>query len=107
MTASPARAIVPKAALASRNSPFHLVFRSWWSNFGAMASAAAATISPSPNSRNGPTLEPGDTLTRDEFERRYERMRGVKKAELIEGIVYMPSPLRAKAHAQPHVRLAG
>ncbi len=72
-----------------------------------MASAPGATISPPPNNPNGPALEPGDTLTRDEFERRYERMRVVKKAELIEGIVYIPSPLRAKAHAQPHVRLAG
>src|SRR5207248_3480178 len=27
-------------------------------------------------------------------------------AELIEGIVYMPSPLRAKAHGKPHLHLA-
>jgi len=32
-------------------------------------------------------LEPGDRLTREEFERRYERMPSVKKAELIEGKV--------------------
>lgn len=52
-----------------------------------------------------PVLQPGDSLTRDEFERRYHRMRSVKKAELIEGIVYMPSPVRAKKHARPHSRL--
>jgi hypothetical protein len=30
-----------------------------------------------------PPLEPGDRLTRDEFERRYEAMPQLKKAELI------------------------
>src|SRR5262245_40472635 len=52
-----------------------------------------------------PVLEPGDRLSRDEFERRYERMPDLKKAELIEGIVYMPSPVRVKKHAQPHSQL--
>ncbi len=47
-------------------------------------------------------LENGDRLTRTEFERRYHEMSLVKKAELIEGMVYMPSPLRIKAHAEPH-----
>jgi hypothetical protein len=41
-------------------------------------------------------------LTRDEFERRYSAMPHLKKAELIEGIVYMASPLRARAHGKPH-----
>ena len=31
----------------------------------------------------------GDRLTRDEFERRYEAMPHLKKAELIEGVVHM------------------
>ena len=53
-----------------------------------------------------PLLEPGDRLSRDEFERRYDRMPHLKKAELIEGIVYMPSPVRARKHAIPHVQLA-
>src|SRR5437867_6655932 len=48
-----------------------------------------------------PLLEPGDRLNRDEFERRYEAMPHLKKAELIEGIVYMPSPVRITAHAKP------
>jgi Uma2 family endonuclease len=52
-----------------------------------------------------PPLEPGDRLTRDEFERRYEAMPHVKKAELIEGIVYMPSPVRVYRHGKPHFDL--
>jgi Uma2 family endonuclease len=52
-----------------------------------------------------PELEPGDRLSRAEFERRYDAMPGVKKAELIEGVVYMPSPVRAYKHANPHFSL--
>lgn len=47
-------------------------------------------------------LENGDRLTRPEFERRYHAMPNCKKAELIEGIVYMPSPVRFTPHAEPH-----
>jgi Uma2 family endonuclease len=47
-------------------------------------------------------LENGDRLTRDEFERRYAAMPDLKKAELIEGVVYVASPLRYKRHGQPH-----
>ncbi len=49
-----------------------------------------------------PPLENGDQLTRFEFEQRYEQMPHVKKAELIEGIVYMASPLRIRQHGNPH-----
>ncbi|NET38108.1 MAG: Uma2 family endonuclease [Cyanothece sp. SIO1E1] len=52
-----------------------------------------------------PPLENGDRLTRDEFERRYQAMPEIKKAELIEGIVCMASPLRAKSHGKPHARV--
>ena len=38
-----------------------------------------------------PALCAGDRLTRPEFERRYSAMPNVMKAELIEGVVYMPS----------------
>ena len=38
--------------------------------------------------RRLPPLETGDRLTRSEFERRYHAMPNVKKAELIEGVVY-------------------
>jgi hypothetical protein len=49
-----------------------------------------------------PPLESGDRLPRDEFERRYRAMPNLKKAELIEGVVYVASPLRAEAHSKPH-----
>src|SRR5262249_19824990 len=52
-------------------------------------------------------LEPGDHLTRDEFERRYDAMPELKKAELIEGVVYMPSPVRVDRHGSPHANLVG
>jgi Uma2 family endonuclease len=49
-----------------------------------------------------PPLESGDHLTRREFERRYEAMPELKRAELVEGVVYMPSPVHAQSHAKPH-----
>jgi len=49
-----------------------------------------------------PPLENGDKLTRHEFERRYHAMSNLKKAELIEGVVYVASPLRIKSHGEPH-----
>jgi Uma2 family endonuclease len=52
-----------------------------------------------------PPLENGDHLTRDEFERRYAAMPHVKKAELIEGVVYMPSAVRLELHGGPHADL--
>ena len=49
-----------------------------------------------------PRLENGDRLTRSEFERRYAAMPEVKKAELIEGVVHMPSPVNQRKHGGPH-----
>ena len=46
-------------------------------------------------------LENGDRLTRCEFERRYTARPDIRKAELIEGMVYTPSPVRARGHARP------
>jgi Uma2 family endonuclease len=54
-----------------------------------------------------PPLMAGDHLTRDEFERRYQAMPHLKKAELIEGIVYMPSPVSLAGHAVPHADFIG
>ena len=54
-----------------------------------------------------PPLENGDRLTRLEFETRYQKMTHVKKAELIEGIVYMGSPLRINKHGEPHADIMG
>ncbi len=55
--------------------------------------AAPAAPKPTGDSPRVPPLENGDRLTRAEFERRYYAMPHVKKAELIEGVVYMPSPV--------------
>jgi Uma2 family endonuclease len=52
-------------------------------------------------------LENGDRLTRAEFERRYDAMPDLKKAELIEGVVYVPSPVRHRQHGSPHAHLVG
>jgi hypothetical protein len=54
-----------------------------------------------------PLLVDGDHLTRDEFERRYDAMPGLKKAELIEGVVRMPSPVHHGQHSSPHSSLVG
>jgi len=54
-----------------------------------------------------PALRNGQRLSRDEFERRYEAMSEPIKAELIEGLVYMPSPVRQKQHGGPHFDLIG
>ncbi|MGD2181576.1 Uma2 family endonuclease [Lusitaniella coriacea] len=53
-----------------------------------------------------PPLENGDRLTRYEFERRYNAMPHLKKAELIEGIVHMAAALRFRSHGQPHANIA-
>ncbi len=50
-------------------------------------------------------LENGDRLSRVEFERRYSAMPQLKKAELIEGMVYMASPLRFRSHGKPHAHI--
>jgi Uma2 family endonuclease len=60
--------------------------------------------SDSPMHDHVPELRAGDRLTRPEFERRYEAMSDVKKAELIEGVVYMPTPV-SQDHSEPHFDL--
>lgn len=67
------------------------------------ASAPAGAAKP----ESPPPLENGDRLTRVEFERRYNAMPDLKKAELIEGIVYMASPVRNSLHGRPHSDLNG
>jgi hypothetical protein len=52
-----------------------------------------------------PPLHPGDHLTAEEFERRFEAMPDLKKAELIEGVVFMPSPVSIDDHGSPHADL--
>jgi len=54
-----------------------------------------------------PQLESGDRLNRYEFEQRYNAMPHLKKAELIEGVVYVPAALRFRSHGEPHGNLIG
>ncbi len=67
----------------------------------------ASGAAPPPSAPATTTLENGDRLTRCEFERRYALRPDLKKAQLIEGIVYMPSPVRFAAHGEPHAAILG
>jgi Uma2 family endonuclease len=49
-----------------------------------------------------PQLHSGDRMTRVEFHRRYKLHPEIKKAELIEGVVVLASPLSAERHGDPH-----
>jgi Uma2 family endonuclease len=53
-----------------------------------------------------PPLREGDHLTSNEFLRRWEAMPDVKHAELIDGIVHMPSPV-SRPHSNAQIPLAG
>ena len=66
--------------------------------------ASVRRSGPGPNVEPVPPLENGDRLTRCEFERRYAARPDLKKAELIEGVVYMPSPV-SLAHSGPHAMI--
>ena len=60
---------------------------------------------------SGPNIKPsplnsGDRLSRAEFEKRYEAHPEIKKAELIEGVVYVPSPTRLE-HGDLHFNIIG
>jgi Uma2 family endonuclease len=51
-----------------------------------------------------PPIQSGDHLTVEEFERRYDAMPNLKKAELIEGVVYVGSPV-SEDHSSPNFDL--
>ncbi|HEY3789171.1 MAG TPA: Uma2 family endonuclease [Urbifossiella sp.] len=53
-----------------------------------------------------PLLRDGDRMDRAEFERRWDAMPDLKKAELIEGVVYIMSSL-SMDHGTPHFDLIG
>jgi Uma2 family endonuclease len=55
-----------------------------------------------PPASDRPILESGDRLTRAEFHRRYSKRPDLKKAELVEGVVYVASPVRFDVHGEPH-----
>jgi Uma2 family endonuclease len=52
------------------------------------------------------TLEAGDNLTREEFHRRYLARPDIRKAELIDGVVYVPPPVSIDRHAENHLFVA-
>ncbi len=59
-----------------------------------------------PRLRTAPEpLESGDRLTLAEFERRYEAHPEIKKAELIDGVVFVASPVSSH-HGEPHLDMA-
>lgn len=73
---------------------------------GAMSHAVAHphVDRASPARRPAP-LQNGDRLTREEFERRFDATPGLKRAELIEGVVHMPPPVSHEFHSSPHADL--
>ncbi len=82
-------------------------FRSTLPNACGIVTAVAVHTGPATRDRPAETLplENGDRLTRREFERRYAARPDLKKAELIEGVVHMPSPVRAVGHSRPHATI--
>jgi Uma2 family endonuclease len=54
-----------------------------------------------------PPLETGDRLTQAEFHRRYELHPDLHHVELIEGVVYLPSPIRIERHGEPQGMIIG
>ncbi len=73
--------------------------------------AAHGVIAPtrlhSSRAQSSPPLNSGDRLSRAEFHRRYLAQPEIKKAELIEGVVYVASLVRIKQHSQPHSYIVG
>jgi Uma2 family endonuclease len=64
--------------------------------------ALAAAPAPPRTREKIPELQNGDHLCASEFLRRFEAMPDLKKAELIEGVVFiMPSPVRVDQHGEP------
>jgi Uma2 family endonuclease len=73
-----------------------------------MASPDAPAVPPiiEPGAQAGPQppLEPGDHLDQKTFHERYQAMPEPTRAELVGGIVIMPSPLK-KPHSRMHARV--
>lgn len=54
-----------------------------------------------------PPLNPGDRLSRAEFEWRHQAHPEIKKAELVEGIVYVQTAVHFEQHGRPHSEVVG
>lgn len=63
-----------------------------------------ASPPPAPAAPPPAPLEPGDRLDQKTFHERYEAMPEDTRAELVRGIVHMPSPLK-RPHSRHHGRL--
>src|SRR5579862_9382829 len=70
-----------------------------------MESVTKTPLTPSCAPEQIPPLQHGDHLSRDEFERRYDAMPHSIKAELIDGVVYMSSPVNHVDHGRPHFKV--
>lgn len=68
--------------------------------------AARPKSKPRPEISATPPLHNGDHLTLAEFERRYAAQPNLKKAELIEGVVYVSSPVSLE-HSKRHAVVMG
>jgi hypothetical protein len=67
-----------------------------------------ASTTPTPEaSPRVPPLRNGDHLNAEEFERRYDAMPGLKKAELINGVVYVPPDADFENYGGPRFDLIG
>jgi len=65
---------------------------------------ATSPVAPTPPDER-PPLNSGDRLTRAEFARRYQMHPEIKKAELIDGVIYVASPIRHRQHGRLHLLL--
>lgn len=54
-----------------------------------------------------PALENGAVMSREEFHRLYAECEGYERVELIEGVVFMPSPVRFESHDRQASLLRG
>jgi Uma2 family endonuclease len=70
-----------------------------------LAHSPSTPIEPAEHPEGIPQLENGDCLTREAFMQRYAAMPDLKKAELIDGVVYVPSPVRQRFHGRQHYHL--
>ena len=77
-----------------------------------MATLSIPSSSPAATTASGVdpaarSLQEGLRLPRAEFERRSGERPDLKKVELIDGIVRMPSAVRYASHAKPHAAMVG
>src|SRR5713226_3582698 len=70
----------------------------------SITSPVPHTVEPAQRKASLPPLEAGDRLDQKTFHARYEAMPEGTRAELVGGVVYMPSPLKRR-HGRMHGRL--